>query len=66
MTRPARPVEEQNEDAKGSVKRDGHIHCDKVHSDEHLKGKWMSCNLRMEEIGVEAYFHEVKDRSHYV
>jgi len=39
--------------------------CDKLDSDEHLKGKWLSCNLRMKEIGVEAYFHEVEYRSHY-
>ena len=39
--------------------------CDKVDSEEHLKEKWMSCSLRMRKIGVEAYFHEVKDKSHY-
>lgn len=39
--------------------------CEKADSDRRLKEKWMTCNLRMREIGVEAYFDEVKDRSHY-
>jgi hypothetical protein len=39
--------------------------CDKLDADPALKDKWLSSNERMRAIGVEAYFDEVKDRSHY-
>ena len=39
--------------------------CDKADFDPNLREKWLRSNNRMKEIGVEAYFSEVKDRSHY-
>ena len=39
--------------------------CAKVDFDAALRAKWIAANERMGEIGVEAYFYEVKDRSHY-
>ena len=40
--------------------------CEEVDFEPGLRGKWLSANERMREIGVEAYFSEVKDRSHYL
>ena len=39
--------------------------CEQVDFEPALRDKWLSANERMREIGVEAYFDEVKDRSHY-
>ena len=40
--------------------------CERMDSDPALKAKWMRANERMKEVGVEAFFHEVKDAPHYV
>jgi hypothetical protein len=39
--------------------------CEQEGFDPALKAKWLSANRRMSEIGVEAFFYEVKDKSHY-
>jgi hypothetical protein len=39
--------------------------CEQVDFDPALRRKWVRANERMREIGVEAYWHEVKDKSHY-
>jgi hypothetical protein len=39
--------------------------CELADYDPGLRAKWLCANTRMGEIGVEAYFDEVKDRSHY-
>lgn len=39
--------------------------CEKADFDPLLKAKWLAANERMQEIGVETYFEEVKDSSHY-
>jgi hypothetical protein len=39
--------------------------CEEVNFDRALRIKWRRANRRMREIGAEAYFEEVKDRSHY-
>ena len=40
--------------------------CEEVNFEAGLREKWLRANERMREIGVEAYFNEVKDRSHYL
>jgi hypothetical protein len=39
--------------------------CEKVDTEPMLKAKWLKANERMREVGAEAYFNEVKDKSHY-
>lgn len=39
--------------------------CDKADFEPLLKVKWLKANQRMKEIGVEAFFHEAKEKSHY-
>ena len=39
--------------------------CDKADFEPLLKPKWLKANARMKEIGAEAFFNEVKDKSHY-
>lgn len=39
--------------------------CDKADFEPLLKQKWLEANERMKQIGVEAYFDEAKERSHY-
>ena len=39
--------------------------CEQEGFEPALRAKWMSANKRMRAIGVEAYWHEVKDASHY-
>ena len=39
--------------------------CEQVGFDPALRRTWVRANERMREIGVEAYWHEVKDKSHY-
>ena len=39
--------------------------CDKVNFDRSVKAKWLMANRRMREIGVQTYFNECKDKSHY-
>ena len=39
--------------------------CEEVSFDSALRQKWLMANSRMKEIGVEAYFGEEKDTSHY-
>ena len=43
----------------------GAFPCEQVDFEPALKAKWMRANERMRAIGVEAYFDEVKDGSHY-
>lgn len=40
--------------------------CEEVDFEPGFRGKWLSANERMREIGVDAYFEEFKDRSHYL
>ena len=44
----------------------GDFPCEEVNFEAGLREKWLRANERMREIGVEAYFNEVKDRSHYL
>jgi hypothetical protein len=39
--------------------------CEEADFEPLLKAKWLKANERMKEIGAEAYFEEVRDRSHY-
>lgn len=39
--------------------------CEKVESESPLRLKWLNANERMKEVGVETYFEEAKDKSHY-
>ena len=39
--------------------------CQKVNFDPGLKRKWRTANRRMQKIGVEAYYLESKNKSHY-
>jgi hypothetical protein len=39
--------------------------CEKVNVERTLKSKWLMANRRMKAIGVQAYFDELKDKSHY-
>jgi len=39
--------------------------CADVSFDPRLREKWLKANERMKEIGIEAYFNEGKDTSHY-
>lgn len=39
--------------------------CQEADFEPMLKAKWLAANERMKEIGAEAYYEEVKDRSHY-
>lgn len=39
--------------------------CDRTNFDEHLRARWLKINHRMKEIGVEAYYEEVKDLPRY-
>ena len=39
--------------------------CEEVDFEPKLREKWVRANQRMKEIGVEAYFDELKDQSHY-
>lgn len=43
----------------------GDFPCAKLESDEHMGPGWIRRNRRMREIGVAAYFAEVRDVSHY-
>jgi hypothetical protein len=40
--------------------------CEKTNFDPHLHKRWLRMNRRMQEIGVEAYYEETKDRCRYV
>lgn len=40
--------------------------CEEVDFEPGFRKKWLSANERMREIGVEAYFYKVRDRSHYL
>ena len=39
--------------------------CEKVDFDPALRAKWIRANERMREVGIDAYFNEVKDKPHY-
>ncbi len=39
--------------------------CDKIRSIRPLGAKWLLAGRRMQKIGVEAYYEEVKSKSHY-
>lgn len=39
--------------------------CDKSNFDEHLKNRWISINRRMQEIGIEKYYEEIKNLPRY-
>ena len=39
--------------------------CKEADFEPMLKAKWLHANERMKEIGVEAFFEENKDKSHY-
>ena len=39
--------------------------CEEVDFESALRAKWVRANERMREVGVEAYFIEVKAKSHY-
>ena len=40
--------------------------CDKTNFDPHLEERWRKMNIRMKEIGVEAYYEETKDLCRYL
>jgi hypothetical protein len=40
--------------------------CEKTNFDPHLKARWIKMNRRMKEIGVEAYYEEIKDVRRYL
>jgi len=40
--------------------------CNRTNFDEHLKQRWIKMNKRMQEVGVEVYYQEVKDKSRYI
>ncbi len=40
--------------------------CSEADFEPLLKAKWLKANERMKEIGVEAYFEEVRNVSHYI
>ena len=40
--------------------------CDKTNFDPHLEKRWLQMNMRMKEIGVEAYYEETKDLCRYL
>jgi hypothetical protein len=40
--------------------------CEEVEFERGLRLKWLTANRRMRQIGAEAYFDEVKDKSHYL
>jgi hypothetical protein len=39
--------------------------CEEADFDPALRAKWAKANKRMREVGVEAYFNEVENKSHY-
>jgi hypothetical protein len=39
--------------------------CDHTGFDENLRKRWVFINNRMKDIGIEAYFNEIKDKSRY-
>jgi hypothetical protein len=39
--------------------------CDKTGFDDNLKQRWLKINYRIREIGLEAYYAEVKDKPRY-
>lgn len=39
--------------------------CEKTNFDPDLKQRWVAMNTRMKEIGVEAYYAEIKDMARY-
>ena len=45
--------------------RCGEYPCDPEGIDEELRRRWIKINDRMKEIGVEAYFEEIKDKPRY-
>lgn len=40
--------------------------CNKSNLDDHLKKVWIKSNQRMKEVGVEAFYEEVKEKPHYL
>lgn len=40
--------------------------CDKTNFDPDLKRRWIEMNIRMKEIGIEAYYEEVKELCRYL
>jgi len=40
--------------------------CGKTNFDPHLEERWLQMNMRMKEIGVEAYYEETKDLCRYL
>ncbi|WP_319521114.1 DUF3795 domain-containing protein [uncultured Desulfosarcina sp.] len=40
--------------------------CNKTNFDPHLEKRWRQMNMRMKEIGVEAYYEETKDLCRYL
>ena len=40
--------------------------CDKTNFDPHLEVRWRRMNMRMRDIGVEAYYEETKDACRYL
>ncbi len=39
--------------------------CNKTHFDEHLHKRWIKLNERIQEIGIESYYTETKDKPRY-
>jgi len=39
--------------------------CENTSFDEHLQKRWKEINIKMKEIGVEAYYAEIKDKTRY-
>ncbi len=40
--------------------------CDKSNLDDNLKERWIKMNMRMKEIGVEAYYREIRNTPRYL
>jgi hypothetical protein len=40
--------------------------CDRTNFDDDLKRRWRAMNMRMKQVGIEAYVEETKDVSRYV
>jgi len=40
--------------------------CNKTNFDPHLEKRWLQMNMRMKDIGVEAYYEETKDMCRYL
>jgi len=44
----------------------GEFPCEKSNLDENLKARWITMNMRMNEIGVEEYYEETKNLPRYI